>query len=498
MLLDALLEIAGKYRNRLAVTDPFVEWDYGRLVLMAATMRDIIASNTRGANVGLLLPSTGLFAASYFGCWWAGRTPVPLNFLLTPHEVRAIIADAGLDLILSISPLREQASACQRKVIYLDELNLKARALWRMVRGRPRVPRLAEDDIAALLYTSGTSGEPKGVCLTHRGIYADSRGCLQHARIDVDRQFLGVLPLFHTFGLTTEMILPLTIGATVHYVPRFQPTQVVKTIEQRRIDILMAVPSMFGALARMKDVRPEQFSTLYLAISGGEPLPQNVFDLAKRNLGITVYEGYGMTETSPVITINMPWKHKPGSVGTPIPGAEVRIVDDDGRPQPAGRTGNIQVRGPIVMKGYYRKEELTRTVLDADGWLKTGDMGNVDAEGFVTISGRKKEMIIISGENVFPAEIERVLEMHPAVAQAAVIGLRDATRGEIPVAYVLPHEGATVSDIELRQFCRDYLATYKIPREIHITTDMPRGPTGKIHKRRLQETLKAAEAGQAC
>ncbi len=205
-----------------------------------------------------------------------------------------------------------------------------------------------------------------------------------------------------------------------------------------------------------------------------------------------------MTETSPVISINMPWKHKPGSVGTPIPGAEVRIVGDDGRVLPTGRTGNIEVRGPIVMKGYYRKETLTRGVLDADGWLHTGDMGHIDAEGFVTISGRKKEMIIISGENVFPAEIERVLEMHPAVAQAAVIGVRDSTRGEIPVAYVLPHEGASVSDIELRQFCRDYLATYKIPREINITTDMPRGPTGKIHKRRLQEMLRAVEVGQAC
>ncbi len=248
MLLDALLETAGKYRKRLAVTDPFVEWDYDRLVLMAGTMRDVIVSNTKAANVGLLLPSTGLFAASYFGCWWAGRTPVPLNFLLTPHEVRAVIDDAGLDLILSVSPLKEQASACRRKVIYLDELNLKARALWRMLRGRPGVPRLQEDDIAALLYTSGTSGEPKGVCLTHRGVYADSHGCLKHARIEVDRQFLGVLPLFHTFGLTGVMILPLTIGATVHYLPRFQPTQVVKTIEEKKIDILMAVPSMFGAL----------------------------------------------------------------------------------------------------------------------------------------------------------------------------------------------------------------------------------------------------------
>lgn len=489
MLLDALLSTAGKYGRRLAITDPFVEWDYDRLVLVSATMRDLIASNAKAPNVGLLLPSTGLFAASYFGCLWAAKVPVPLNFLLTPRELQAITDDAGLDLVLSVTPLKEQASSCKCRVIYLDELRMKPRVVWRKVRGLPPQPSLRDDDVAAILYTSGTAGEPKGVCLTHRNIHANSAGCLEHARIDIDRRFLGVLPLFHTFGLTAVMILPLTMGATVHYLPRFQPMQVVRTIQDKKIDILMAVPSMYGAIARLKEARPEQFRSIYLAISGGEPLPQNVFDLARNRLGLTIYEGYGMTETSPVISINMPWKHKPGSVGTPIPGVKARIVDDQGQILPADTTGNIQVQGPILMKGYYKKADLTRTVVDDAGWLHTGDMGHIDAEGFITISGRKKEMIIIAGENVFPAEIERVLEMHPSVAQAAVIGIHDATRGEIPVAYVLPHEGATVTDIELRQFCRDYLATYKIPREIHITADMPRGPTGKIHKRKLQEML---------
>lgn len=490
MLLDALRVTAGKYHNRLAVTDPFVQWDYSRLVLVSATLRDVIHSNTKAPNVALLLPSTGLFAASYFGALWAAKVPVPLNFLLTPREIQAIIADAGLDLVLSVTPLKEQAQACGCKVIYLDQLNLKARAIWRHLRTLPRLPRLQDDDVAAILYTSGTSGQPKGVCLTHRGIYANSQGCLQHARIDSDRRFLGVLPLFHTFGLTGLMVLPLTLGATVHYLPRFQPAHVVRAIEEKKIDIVMAVPSMLATIARLKDVRPEQFRSIYLMISGGEPLPRNVFDLVHKNLGLTVYEGYGMTETSPVIAINMPWKHKPGSVGTPIPGAHVRIVDDANRPLPAGATGNIQVSGPILMKGYYNKPDWTRDILDDQGWLHTGDMGNIDADGFVTISGRKKEMIIIAGENIFPAEIERILEMHPAVAQAAVIGRPDLTRGEVPIAYILPHDGATVTDIELRHFCRDSLAAYKIPREIHITTDMPRGPTGKIHKRKLREMLK--------
>ena len=489
MLLDALLTTAEKYSRRLAVADPFAQWDYSRLVLVAATMRDLVAANAKADNVGLLLPSTGAFAAGFFGGLWAKRVPVPLNFLLTPRELQAVVADAGLDLVLSIGPLKEQASACGCKVLYLDDLNMKARAVWRKLRCLPRTPDVRGDDVAALLYTSGTWGEPKGVMLTHKSLLHDSRACVEHARIDTDRRFIGVLPLFHTFGLMANCILPLTLGASVHYVPRFQPIQVLKTIREQKIDIMMAVPSMFAALARMKDVRPEDVQSMYLAVSGGEPLPQNVFEAVRKNLGLTIYEGYGMTETSPVISINMPWKHKPGSVGTPIPGVEVRIVDDAEQPVVSGGTGNIQVRGPVVMKGYYRKPELTRVAIDSDGWLDTGDMGNIDAEGFLTISGRKKEIIIISGENVFPGEIERVLEMHPAVAQAAVIGLRDQARGEIPIAYVLPHEGAQVTDITLRAFCRDFLATYKIPREIHLTSDLPRGPTGKIHKRKLQERL---------
>lgn len=497
MLLDALLSTAGKYSSRLAVADPAAQWDYRHLVLAAATMRDIIAANTKRSNVGLLLPSTGAFAASYFGCLWAGKVPVPLNFLLTARELQAITADAGLDLILSIEPLKEQARASGCNVLYLDQLNLKARAIWRKLRGMPRLPRCADDDVAALLYTSGTAGEPKGVMLTHTNLYADSRACLQHAHIDPERRFIGVLPLFHTFGLMANCVLPLTLGASVYYMPRFQPTQIIKTIARHRIDIMMAVPSMFAALARMKGVSPRDVQSIYLAVSGGEPLPANVFESVRTTLGLTIQEGYGMTETSPVITINMPWKHKPGTVGTAIPGVELRVVDDNDTPLAAGGTGDIQVRGPIVMKGYYNNPELTRQAFSPDGWLRTGDMGHIDAEGFLTISGRKKDIIIISGENVFPGQIERILEMHPAVAQAAVIGQLDSTRGEVPIAYILPHEGAKVTEIELRTFCREYLATYKIPREIHLTTDLPRGPTGKIHKRRLRDMLTRTDMNAA-
>ncbi len=356
MLLDALLETAGRVPRKPAVADPFVRWEYRRFVLMAATVRDLIGASSGARNVGLLMPSTSLFAASYFGCLWANRTPVPLNFLLTQRELEAVIADAGLDLVLSLRPLKEQAETCSCKVIYLDEANLKTRAIWRSLRRLPPRPQLHDDDVAALIYTSGTSGEPKGVMLTHQNLYADSRACIEHVRIDPDRRFIGVLPLFHSFGLMSTCVLPLILGASVYYLPRFLPTQVVKSIVEEKIDIMMAIPSMYAALARMRDIKHTgALRSMYLAISGGEPLPANVTEAVRENLGLTIYEGYGMTETSPVVSINTPWKYRPGTVGAALPGVEIRVVSDGDTPQPPGATGNIQVRGPIVMKGYYKK-----------------------------------------------------------------------------------------------------------------------------------------------
>jgi len=489
MLLEAMLETAQQRRERPAVADPQIQWNYGQLLWAAATLRDVIAANSRSDNVGILLPASAAFAAAFYGCLWARRAAVPLNFLLAGPELRRIVADADLDLVVSVRPLAEQAEAGGVKTLYLDQIGLKARAIWRRLRGLPKAPAFAADDVAAILYTSGTSGEPKGVCLTHNNLLTDARACWEHIQIDVNQRFLGVLPPFHSFGLTATVLLPLTLGASAYYLPRFQPAQIVRTIAQQRISILMAIPSMYGAIARLKDIEPDAFKTLYLAISGGEPLPTAVFADCRDALGITIYEGYGLTETSPVVSINIPAQHKIGSVGKPIPGVQVRIVDESGADLPAGSVGEVLIRGPIVMKGYYKKPELTRAILDASGWLWTGDMGSLDEQGFLTITGRKKEMMIIGGENVFPAEIERILESHRDVAEAAVIGIHDDRRGQVPVAFVIPHEAAQVSEIELRHFCRERLAPYKVPREIRFTDTLPRSPTGKVLKRRLQEEL---------
>jgi long-chain acyl-CoA synthetase len=279
------------------------------------------------------------------------------------------------------------------------------------------------------------------------------------------------------------------LGATVHYLPRFTPLTVTKMIEEKQVSIFVAVASMYGALCKMKSAGPEIMKSVNLLISGGEPLPMTVAGDFEARFGVKLMEGYGMTESSPVVSVNVPWDFKMGSVGKPLPGVGVKAVDESGATLPAGQDGELVVTGHGVMAGYYNKPELTARAI-RDGELYTGDVGHLDEDGFIFITGRAKEMMIIGGENVYPREIESALETHPAVAESAVIGVRDDIRGELPVAFVILTEGATVSENELADHCRKSLANFKVPRKFHFADDLPRGATGKILKRALNEQLK--------
>jgi long-chain acyl-CoA synthetase len=260
---------------------------------------------------------------------------------------------------------------------------------------------------------------------------------------------------------------------------------VVNTIAEKRVSIFIAIPSMYAALAQMKRASRKDYESVELAISGGEPLPGAIARAFEERFGVTLYEGYGLTESSPVVCTNVPWGYRLGSIGRALPGIEVTAFDDDGNALPAGGTGELVIRGHCVMKGYHNKPEANAAAV-RDGALWTGDVGHVDADGFIFITGRAKEMIIVGGENVYPIEIEAVLVEHPAVAEAAVIGIVDDVRGELPVAFVILKEGAAADETELRNFCRDRLAGFKVPRQVRIMEDLPRGPTGKILKRALK------------
>lgn len=489
MILDTLLSTADRCATRPAVADPTRAMDYANLVRFADVMRRHVLKATDAPHVGLLLPSSCAFAGAFYGVLWAGRTVVPLNFLLQPGELAEIVKDAGLDVVFSVRFFRKLADALPCRIVHLEDLPLKRDMVLQRVRATPPAPAVEPDDTAVLLYTSGTSGKPKGVCQTHRNLRTDVEAAIQLARLKGEHRFLGLLPLFHSFGLTTMLLVPVALGASVYYLPRFQAAAVLEAVRQRRISVTMMIASMYAALLRSKRGGREDLTSLEYAASGGEALPDIVFDRFRDRFGVEIIQGYGMSEAAPVVSLNVPWDNRPGTVGRALPDVTVRAFDDDAKELPAGRIGELWIKGPIIMKGYYNQPQQTAAVLTPEGWYKTGDMGFVDADGYITITGRKKEMIIVGGENVYPREIESVLERHAAVSEASVVGQPDTSRGEVVVAFVIAAEGSEASELELREFCRKHLAGYKVPRRVIIARDLPRGPTGKILKRQLIEML---------
>jgi len=492
MLLEPLLHAAENSPAKIAVVDPKRELSYRQLVNLADVMGRIVARQTSRPHVGIALPSSAAFAGAFFGVLWAGKVAVPINFLLTPTELTPILEEAGIELILTCEALAGSLRALPARILPLERLGLRRRMLLGRFRRRRHLPSARPDEVAVILYTSGTDGEPKGVCLTHGNLRSDSEACIVHARMDSQQSLLGMLPMFHSFGLTTTLLVPVVLGATAVYLPRFQPAEAVRTIARHRISILMAIPSMYNAMLRVRDAPPDALRSVILAVSGGEPLPLRVYEAFADRFGVRLLEGYGLTEAGPVVSMNTPEAHRIGTVGRALPGVQVRVVDHSGADVPAGERGELLIRGPNVMQGYYRKPQATASVLDEDGWLRTADLGAIDRDGFIAIHGRKREMIIVGGENVFPREIEHVLEAHPAVAEAAVIGVTDGTRGEVPVAFVIPQADKQPTGLELREFCRDRLAGYKVPRYVHVAAELPRGPTGKIRKRDLPQLLRGA------
>lgn len=481
-LLDQFEACVGKRGDYPAASDQALTLSYQALSAVVGGLAGQIRSATQKKTVGLLVPTSVAGAAAIFASWYADKTPVPLNFMLAPEELGKIIRDAEFDTILTVDFFAAAAGKTGLKTILLNAQTL--------VPGRAEKPAAEAGDTAVLLYTSGTSGDPKGVELTFGNLVNNANSCIEHARISPEQNFLSVLPQFHSFGFTAMTVVPLVLGATVHFQPRFSPVTILNTIVEKQISVFMAIASMWTALGHSKHATAEMFRSVKIGISGGEPLQPRVFELYKERFGLTILEGYGLTETSPVVSINTPEHNRPRSVGRPIPGVTITIEDETGARLPTGKDGEIVIRGHCVMKGYHHKPKETAAVL-RDGALHTGDMGRVDEDGFVYITGRIKEMMIVGGENVFPIEIESVLAEHAAVAEAAAIGVADDLRGEVPVAFVILKEGATASEVELRDFCRGKLAGYKVPRQVLIKTELPRGGTGKILKRALKPLLPA-------
>lgn len=489
MLVNALLESTRKYPQSLAVADGLRSFTYKQLTRFASVMRNIIRSRTRNDRVGIMLPSSSFFPAVLFGTFWSLKTAVPLNFLLNAEELSPIVKDAGLDVIITIKYFSKLAERLPAETIYLEDLPLKRKMIFSMVWPVPQAPKVDPESTAVLLYTSGTTAQPKGVELTYHNLYSNCTDTIASLHIDRHHSFLNILPPFHVFGLTANVLVPVVLGASVHAIPRFSPSTVIKTIRKKHITSMMAIPSMYAAILKAKSATPDTFQSVTLAISGGEPLSESVRTKYEEQFNLILRQGYGLTETSPVISACSIEHHRDQTVGRPIRNTKIRIVDENGLDLPVDHDGEILVNGPGVMKGYYNKPEETAKVLDDQRWFRTGDIGRLDQDGFLSITGRVKEMMIIGGENVFPREIEAVLEAHEGVLQAAVIGVPDDLRGEAPVAFVLSEHHASLDEQSLRSYAKQSLAGFKVPKKIMIREDLPTGPTGKILKRRLRELL---------
>jgi len=366
-------------------------------------------------------------------------------------------------------------------VVRLEEVNFKSFPT-------PRIPQAASpDDLGVILYTSGTSGTPKGVMLTHRNLSSNIQQGIRHARFTPDDTIVGVLPQFHSFGLTVLTLLPMVSGGRTVFSSRFVPNRIVKTIREHRATAFIGISSMYGAMLQVKKATAEDLSSLRFAIAGGEPLSREVGRQFQERFGIRINEGYGLTETSPMTNMLLPEDDAPHSVGRALPDLEQRIIDpDSGEEVPPGAEGEIRMRGPNVMRGYYKLDEQTEQAFDKKGYFRTGDIGMKDERGYLYITGRLKEMIIVGGENVFPREIEDALDSHPGVQASAAVGIRDDVRGEVVHAVVMLEDGSEFDQQALKDWCKDRIAPYKIPREIRPLPALPRTGTGKICRRSVK------------
>lgn len=465
------------------IVDDRRTWRGIDLLVGAANLAGEIDRRCRSRTVGVLLPTGGGFAMTALAIWMTGRVVVPLNYLLKPEELQYVVGDCETDLVLTAGPMLEHLGFRPQvaTLLEIDSLSLGGFP-------EPRWPASAKsEDLATLLYTSGTSGRPKGVMLSHGNITSNIRQCVEFAGFRKSDVVFGVLPQFHSFGFTVLTLLPLTLGGRAVYTARFVPQKIIRAFREHRPTAFVAIPSMYNALLSVKDATAEDFASLRFIVSGGEPLPQAVQTAFLERFGVQIQEGYGLTETSPVTNWSLPSEHAPGTVGRPVPGLVQRIVNwETGRAAADGCDGEVRMKGPNIMQGYFKLPKETAEAFDDEGWFRTGDIGRFDHVGRLAITGRLKEMIIVGGENVFPREIEEVLNKHPSVKASGVIGVRDDVRGELPWAWVELNEGATFDESALRAWCRERLAGYKVPREIRVIDALPRNPTGKILRRDLR------------
>jgi long-chain acyl-CoA synthetase len=445
-----------------------------------------------GDRVAILVPNVPSFPTAYFGILYAGCAVVPLNVLLSPPEVEYHLRDSGARLLIAHpffgDPARKGAELAGVPLVWSDGEGPDTLPALAAADPLPALHPTAADDTAVILYTSGTTGKPKGAELSHSNLFVNCAVVVPRlVPAGPDDVALATLPLFHSFGQTCIQNATIAAGGCFSLLPRFTPEQALEIMERDRVTLFAGVPTMYFAILHHTGSRSHDLSSLRWCMAGGAAMPVEVMKAFEERFGVPVLEGYGLSETSPVASFNVP--HRPrraGSIGWPVWGVEMAILDVEDRPLPDGERGEICIRGHNVMKGYWQRPEATAETL-RNGWFHSGDIGIRDPDGSYRIVDRVKDMIIRGGFNVYPREVEEVLYAHPAVAEAAVIGLPHESHGEEVKAVVALKPGQSCTAPEVIAWCKERLAAYKYPRIVEFTDALPKGPTGKILKRELRK-----------
>ncbi|MBU4583143.1 MAG: long-chain fatty acid--CoA ligase [Proteobacteria bacterium] len=477
-----LAESAGKYAERVAMIHDDRRITYRELERAACALANHLRSLGlgRGDMVAVMLPNCPEFVIAYFGIQKIGGVAVTLHVQSTSYELRHLLGNSDAKCLITqgalakrFEEIRDELPLC-RRLITTNGLEEDSPFREIIAKGpfSTKIPELENDDPAVMIYTAGLTGKPLGALLTHHNLLTQSlllRSIAHRTEEDIG---LAVIPFFHSFGAVANMLAPLRIGAGVVLMERFTLDGIFGAIEKERVTYVAAVPRLFLGMFFHEGAEKYRIDSLKLCITGGAVMPADFIPAFEQKFGVRIMEGYGLTEASPASSfsrLDMP--QKPGSIGIPIPGVAAKIVDEEGRELPRETVGELILRGENVMKGYYKDEEATAQVI-RDGWLHTSDLGRMDGDGYIFLTGRKKRMIITSGFNVYPREIEIVLGLHPAVQEARIIGKEDLLRGEIVKAVVLKKPGMEIEERELLKHCRTYLSSYKVPREIEFVTEI--------------------------
>ena len=449
--------------------------------------------NPEAEAADLLAMPAAIAEARLAGRYILTQRPVPETIIIQRVKKKGVVA--GTEVVvdreeaesegieIAVRPRGGRRGVRAAETISLQELMLKAKDKFTSADS-------PSDDTAALIYTSGTTGDPKGAMITHANFLAECEATLEHITTTEGDRFATLVPFFHVYGLAIGLVVSLFRGCGSVLFPQYSPRQFLKRMGEEKVSILIAIPTQYHHLLLAAKRKAFDQGSLKHCISGAAPLPVKVIQAFKETFGVDIIEGYGLTETTAAVAVNPQERTKPGSVGIPVKGVQIKIVDDQGNALPPNQTGEILVKGKVVMKGYYNLPEETQAVIK-DGWLYTGDIGYQDEEGYIYITDRKKDIIIKGGFNISPAEIETLLCTHPKVKEAAVVGHKEKEgREEAIKVFVVTAKNEEITPAEIIGFCRTNLAPYKVPDEVEFREGLPNSATGKVLRKELRQGYK--------